>query len=159
MRPAVQTPPCATEVGFTPLTPEWLDRLLFIEASAYSHPWTRGNFLDAIGAGYQGLLLVADTELLGYFIAMNGVDEVHLLNITVAPCHQRQGWARLMLDALMLWARGRQAGCAWLEVRASNERARQIYAAYGFEQVGVRRHYYPAHHGEREDAIVMRFAL
>ena len=56
--------------------------------------------------------LVGDSSLLGYFIAMKGVDEVHLLNLTVAPEHQRQGWARVLLDALALWSRGQGAQCA-----------------------------------------------
>ena len=43
---------------------------------------------------------MAGDHLLGYFVAMLGVDEAHLLNITVAPAYQRQGWARVLLDAL-----------------------------------------------------------
>ena len=54
---------------------------------------------------------------------MKGVDEVHLLNITVAPALQRQGWAPLMLEALDGWSRAQGAQWLWLEVRASNERA------------------------------------
>ena len=53
---------------------------------------------------------------------MKGVDEVHLLNITVAPDYQGQGWGRVMLDALALWARGQGAQWLWLEVRTSNAR-------------------------------------
>jgi ribosomal-protein-alanine N-acetyltransferase len=43
----------------------------------------------------------------------------------------------------------------WLEVRASNERARRLYARRGFAEVGLRRGYYPAAQGRREDAVVM----
>ena len=54
-----------------------------------SHPWTRGNFIDSLAAGYAAQVLHgAHGELLGYFIAMEGVDELHLLNITVAPAAQ-----------------------------------------------------------------------
>ena len=100
--------------------------------------------------------------MLGYFVAMKGVDEVHLLNLTVAPPHQRQGWACVMLDALSLWGRGKGAQWLWLEVRLSNARARLIYERYGFHEVGLRRNYYPAggdKSAAREDAIVMSFAL
>ena len=43
----------------------------------------------------------------------------------------------------------------WLEVRASNERARRLYRRRGFAEAGLRRGYYPAPQGTREDAVVM----
>lgn len=141
------------------LTPVLLDALLAVEQRAYSHPWTRGNFTDALASGYQAQVLMAGDHLLGYFVAMMGVDEVHLLNLTVAPEFQRQGWARVLLEALALWSRGQGAQWLWLEVRASNLRAQQIYLAHGFRRVGERKRYYPADHGQREDAVVMSLSL
>ena len=84
-----------------------------------------------------------------------------MLNITVAPAYQRQGWARVMLDALTLWARGQGAQWLWLEVRVSNLRAKSVYESHGFRQVGRRPRYYPATGptGEREDALVMSLPL
>ena len=152
-------PADAMQASFAPLTTERLDALLAVEQAAYSHPWTRGNFIDALAAGYQAQLLVAGGQILGYFVAMPGVQEAHLLNITVAPAFQRQGWAHVMLDALALWARGQGAQWLWLEVRESNQRARQIYERHGFTQVGARKKYYPVHHGERETAILMSMSL
>ena len=66
----------------------------------------------------------------------------------------------MLLDALALWARGRGAQWLWLEVRASNLRAQQVYEAHGFRRVGERKRYYPAGHGQRrrrghEPAAVM----
>lgn len=151
--------PTPAEARFEPLTEERLDALLDIENQAYSHPWTRGNFRDALIAGYESLLLLGGDEIIGYFIAMKGVDEVHLLNITVAPAHQRQGWSRVLLDALALWARSVGAQWAWLEVRVSNQRAQAIYHAHGYRRVGERKRYYPALHGQREDAVVMSLKL
>lgn len=145
------------------MTTAWFDAVLRVEQSAYEHPWSQGNFIDSLQAGYQAQLLTAGPdahgELLGYFVAMKGVDEVHLLNITVAPAHLGQGWARVMLDALVLWSRGQGAQWLWLEVRVSNARAHAIYERYGFRHVGTRRQYYPAVDGQREDAVVMSLAL
>ncbi len=119
------------EAQFEAMTPAWLDAVVRVEQGAYDHPWTQGNFTDSLNAGYQAQLLTGgnapDAELLGYFVAMKGVDEVHLLNITVAPQHQRQGWARIMLDALAVWSRAQGAQWLWLEVRVSNTRAKAIY--------------------------------
>ncbi|RZJ55243.1 MAG: ribosomal-protein-alanine N-acetyltransferase [Acidovorax sp.] len=157
---ALPTPPTSSlEARFENLTLARLDAVLAVEARAYTHPWTRGNFTDALASGYQAQVLMAGDHLLGYFVAMLGVDEVHLLNITVAPEYQRQGWARVLLDALALWSRGRGAQWLWLEVRTSNLRAHGIYLAYGFRRVGERKRYYPAFDGQREDAVVMSFAL
>lgn len=142
-----------------PITAQRLDALLVAEQRSYSHPWTRGNFLDTLAAGHQALCLLAGDELLAYCVAMMGYKEAHLLNLTVVPEHRRQGWARTMLDALALWARAQHAEWLWLEVRASNLRAQQIYLRHGFVRVGVRKAYYPAARGEREDAVVMSLRL
>jgi ribosomal-protein-alanine N-acetyltransferase len=152
------------EARFEPMSSSWFDAMLHVEQSAYAHPWTAGNFSDSLKAGYEAQLLLGgdaglQSALLGYFVAMKGVDEVHLLNITVAPAHQRQGWARVMLDALALWSRGQGAQWLWLEVRVSNTRARTVYERYGFRHVGTRRDYYPAGSSAREDAVVMSLAL
>ncbi len=108
------------EAGFEPMVQERLTEVLPIERSAYEHPWTHGNFVDSLRSGYEAQLLCAGGQVLGYFVAMKGVDEVHLLNITVAPAWQGQGWGRLMLEALATWARGQGAQWLWLEVRAGN---------------------------------------
>ena len=147
------------EAHFEPLTAASLDAVLPIEQLAYSHPWSRSNFEDSLRAGYQAQTLCADDALIGYFVAMRGVDEVHLLNFTVAPQFQRQGWAQVMLDALTLWSRGQGAHWLWLEVRASNLRAQQVYAAHGYRQVGTRKNYYPYNEKAREDAVVMSLPL
>jgi len=132
-----------------------LDAVLAIETRAYAHPWNRTNFLDALTSGYQAQMVVADGRVLGYFVAMQGLDEVHLLNITVDPPYQGQGLARILLDALALWAQGLAAQTLWLEVRVGNMRAIHVYEAFGFRRVGMRKAYYPAGDGLREDAIVM----
>jgi ribosomal-protein-alanine N-acetyltransferase len=147
------------EARFEALTPEYLDAVLRVEQQSYAHPWLRSNFDDSLKSGYQAQLLMADATLLGYFVAMKGVDEVHLLNITVAPDYQRQGWAQVMLDALGLWARGQGAEWLWLEVRAGNVRAIEVYEAHGYRQVGMRKNYYPGDHGQRENALVMSLRL
>ncbi len=147
------------EVRLEPLAEALLDDVLRIEKSAYAHPWTRGNFADSLKSGYQMLALMGGERLIGYCVAMEGVDEVHLLNITVAPEFQGQGFGVLMLDALSLWARSRQAQWVWLEVRVSNTRAMQVYERFGYARVGERKHYYPASRGQREHAVVMSLKL
>ncbi|ROZ79072.1 ribosomal protein S18-alanine N-acetyltransferase [Ramlibacter sp. WS9] len=149
----------SVEAQFEPLTEARLDEIVAIERAAYGHPWTRGNFSDSLQSGYQAQLLTAGATVIGYFVAMKGVDEVHLLNITVAPALQGQGWGRVLLDALAVWSRGQGAQWLWLEVRVGNVRAQRIYEHHGYRRVGERKGYYPADGGKREDAVVMSLKL
>ncbi|MDE2394401.1 MAG: ribosomal protein S18-alanine N-acetyltransferase [Burkholderiales bacterium] len=137
-----------------------LNAVLAIENQAYEFPWTRGNFVDSLAAGY--LAAVVEEPLagvVGYYVAMAGMGEMHLLNLAVAPSWQGRGLAARLLQALV--ARCVEFGheALWLEVRASNARARSLYARLGFTEVGLRRAYYPARFAAREDAIVMRRTL
>ena len=150
---------CQREARFEPLTLQNLDAVLVVEHKTYAHPWSHGNFTDSLASGYQAQVLLGGDAVLGYFVAMKGVDEAHLLNITVDPTYQRQGWARVMLDALAIWAKGQGAEWLWLEVRSNNLRAIEVYEAQGYRRVGRRKNYYPAVDGQREDAIVMSLAL
>lgn len=142
-----------------PMTVNDLDAVLAVEARSYSHPWSRGNFTDSLAAGYLAEVLLADSaEVAGYFIAMAGVDELHLLNITVAPVWQGQGLGSALLAVVQQRARARGLATLWLEVRHGNQRARALYRRLGFAEVGLRRAYYPG--GEhREDAVVMTLAV
>jgi ribosomal-protein-alanine N-acetyltransferase len=141
------------------MTPENLDAVMAIEQVAYSHPWSRGNFRDSLNPLFDAQCLWLGDELLGYFLAMHGVEEMHLLNITVAPAHQGEGWGHMMLDALSLISRNVGAQTLWLEVRQSNARALQVYERYGFVRVGLRKDYYPADRQQREHAVVMSLKL
>ncbi len=133
-----------------------LDAVMAIEQRAYSFPWSRGNFIDSLAAGYAAqMLLDGDGRPIGYFVAMPGVDEMHLLNLTVDPHWQGRGLSHLLMDAVDACCDERHATMLWLEVRASNARARSLYARRGFNEVGLRRGYYPAAQGQREDAVVM----
>lgn len=137
-----------------------LEALMAIETAAYPYPWSRGNFIDSLAAGYHLRKRVdARGRWLGYFVAMNGVDETHLLNLTIAPEHQRRGHGRALLDELVRWSRERKASRLWLEVRESNLGAQALYRRYGFSDMGQRRGYYPSGPNGRENAIVMSLDL
>ena len=134
--------------------------VLAIEQQAYPLPWSQGNFIDSLAAGYAARVLrAADGAVVGYFLAMKGVDEMHLLNLTVVPSAQGQGMARLLLDEVCALCRAQHCAQLWLEVRVGNQRARDVYARYGFAEVGLRRGYYPGLAGAREDAVLMSLGV
>ncbi len=137
-----------------------IDEVVHIEQQAYPFPWTRGNFVDSLSTHYDAWVLRDANQLLaGYFLLMHAVDEVHLLNITVRPDLQGRGVGRLLLDKVRQQATEAGMTSVLLEVRPSNQHALMVYGHLGFEHIGLRKNYYPAGSGEREDAIVMRLTL
>jgi len=135
-----------------------LDEVMAIERAIYSHPWTRGNFVDSLNAGYECRCLRLGAELLGYFVVMVAAQEAHLLNLSIDAGHQRRGLGSgLLRDAADL-ARRLGARNVFLEVRPSNRGAQALYTRFGFRKIGTRRGYYPAQAG-REDAIVLTLPL
>lgn len=135
-----------------------LDGVLAIEKAVYSHPWTRGNFADSIGAGYECRCLWLGAELLGYFVLMVAAHEAHLLNLSIGAGHQRRGLGSGLLRDAAECARRLGARNVFLEVRPSNRGAQALYTRFGFRKIGTRRGYYPAHSG-REDALVLTLPL
>lgn len=133
---------------------EDIDAVLAIEERVQAYPWTRGNFVDALAAGYDGWVAREDDAVIGFAVLMRAVDEIHLLAIGIAPELQRGGRGRALLRFATRQAR--EAGMArmLLEARPSNTAAIAFYQQAGFEEIGRRRGYYPASAG-REDAIVM----
>lgn len=143
-----------------PMTEASLDAVMALEHAVYPFPWTRGNFADALAGGYPAWLLLdpAGDRLAGYCVALDGFEETHLLNITVASERRRQGLARRLFASLEAHALATGSRRLWLEVRPSNAVARAAYERLGFRPAGVRKGYYPAH-GGREDAIVLSLEL
>ena len=150
----------AEQLTYAPMVVGDIDDVFALETSVYPHPWTRGNFVDSLSSGYNcWVLRDAAGQLVGYFLLMAVVDEAHLLNVAVAKERQREGLGRYLLDKIAACARGLTMDSILLEVRPSNLRALKIYETYGFSEIGRRRAYYPAHNGQREDAIVMKVPL
>lgn len=82
--------------------------------------------------------------------------EAELESIAVAPQHREHGVGCALLKAVIAWAAEMQAGCLYLEVRAGNTRALQLYVAAGFLPSGTRTGYYA---GPVEDAVCMRLTM
>lgn len=151
IRPAEET--------FEPVLCADLEAIALVENEIYQFPWTRGNFQDALSAGYSAWMLLGPRrEIITYSIVMIAIDEAHLLNLSVARGYQRAGYGWRTLEWMAQRARDYRARSMLLEVRPSNLDALRLYSRYGFTRIGVRRGYYPALNG-REDAIVMRITL
>lgn len=129
-----------------------------IETVNFPFPWTAGNFKDSINSGHICLVLEIDEVMVGYAILMMVLDEAHLLNISVSSAWKGKGWGRHLLNYMMQISREKGGLNMFLEVRPSNVSAITLYESLGFNEMGVRPGYYPAHNG-REDAVLMGVAL
>lgn len=147
-------------LSFAPMTVGDVDEVHALECSVFPHPWSRANFTESLASGYDAWTARdAAGQLAGYYLLMYAVDEAHLLDVAVAAGRQRQGLGRHLLDRIGARAREQGMRSVFLEVRPSNERALAVYRRYGYHEIGRRKAYYPAHGGQREDAIVMRIDL
>jgi ribosomal-protein-alanine N-acetyltransferase len=134
---------------------EDLPAVLAIETAAYEFPWTLGIFHDCLRVGYPAFVAeVASAGIVGYGVMSVAAAECHLLNICVHPSWQRLGLGGEIVEYLLDVARRKRATLALLEVRVSNQAAYRLYTRLGFDEVGTRKHYYPARQG-REDAVIL----
>ncbi|WP_298220635.1 ribosomal protein S18-alanine N-acetyltransferase [Halothiobacillus sp.] len=129
-----------------------------IEQAAHIFPWSERVFKDCMRSGYYLDGAYDRSTLLGFSVVMPILNEWHLLNLCVDPKRQRRGVGRLLLEYMIEQAKKAEVDSLWLEVREGNAGAKQLYSAYGFEQVGLRKAYYPAKQG-REDALVLTRTL
>jgi len=157
------------ELSFLPMQSADLDAVLDIESVSHIHPWTRGNFTDSLAAGHWAYCIRPHVDqvikgsyldpaiLWAYCILFPAVDELHLLNITVSPKLRKLGLGSRMMAAIEGVAAQQKIPRIILEVRPSNIAAVTLYQKLGYEQIGVRKNYYPAdpNLGVREDALVM----
>ncbi len=164
-------------------TADDVDAIWQLEQAAYPLPWSRASLADVVAhqgsncGEYVVQLLweqtqeqtaaptaasqppIAHKALQGYFVAMLGFEEMHLLNLAVHPNFQGRGCGLLLLQHLQNWARWCGARTLWLEVRQSNLRAHALYRRFGFTDVALRQNYYPTPSGGREHAVVMQLPL
>lgn len=131
-----------------------LEAVLANELAAYEFPWTLGILRDCLRVGYVCYVCEAAEGIVGHGVMSVAAGECHLLNVCVHPDRQRRGFGRLLVEFLLDLARTRGARAALLEVRASNVAAYKLYTGMGFDEIGLRKNYYPAARG-REDAILL----
>ncbi len=139
-----------------------LAAVLVCEHAAYSSPWSEGIFRDCLRVGYACMVAQTRDMIVGHGIMSVAAGECHLLNICVHPLFQRLGIGRRMVRRLLALARREEADTAFLEVRASNAGAIALYRSEGFDDIGIRKGYYPSTEADpsrREDALMMARAL
>ena len=141
-----------------PMRESDVDDVMEVETSAYSHPWTAGIFHDCLRVGYCCWVCILDANIIGHGVMSIAAGECHILNICLHPDWQHRGLGRKLVAKLLDIARQRQADTAFLEVRQSNRVALALYRSMGFNEIGIRRGYYPTDNG-RENARILALNL
>ena len=130
------------------------DRLYEIEQQAHLVPWSLGTLKNNQGERYLNLKLIENNQIIGFAICQTVLDEANLFNIAILPSHQGNGLGKLLLNELIARLKEKGVQTLWLEVRESNP-ARFLYEKIGFNEVDIRKNYYPKPSGGRENAVVM----
>ncbi len=150
-------------LSLRPMKLDDLDAIMAIEPTIYSHPWTRGNFSDSLNSGYSAWVLQENEIMIGYSLLMLVMDEAHLLNLSIVKPQQKRGLGRYLLEHMLKIAKTHHATSMFLEVRPSNASAIALYENMGFNEMALRRGYYPADpktsENGREDAVLMGLVL
>jgi ribosomal-protein-alanine N-acetyltransferase len=135
-----------------------LEAIHAIESASFGDPWSLDAFRDLVDHPRAKMEVAIDAEggVLGYAIAWYVADESEIANIAVAPNARRRGVGAMLLDRILRAAAEFGAQSVFLEVRESNEEARKLYGARGFEIAGRRVKYYRK---PDEDALIMRRKL
>ncbi len=155
---AVNQPLPVYALRFRPMRMADLTSVVRNETRAYAFPWTPGIFADCITARYECWVAHREERVLGHGVLSVAAREAHILNVCIARDDQGRGYGRQLVEHLLRRARIRGADMVFLEVRPSNVVAGRLYESLGFNEIGIRRDYYPAPKGH-EDARVLAMQL
>ena len=142
-------------IAISPIEAQDFDALYVIEQAARAVPWSLGTLKNNQGERYLNLKIAEDHHIYGFAICQTVLDEATLFNIAIDPQKQGLGLGRQLLNELITQLRQKGILTLWLEVRESNKKAQALYDSLGFNQVDIRKNYYPTLDGKRENAVVM----
>ncbi len=136
-----------------------LPTVMKIETTAYRFPWTLQIFKDCLRVGYSARVLELDYSLIGYGVMSMAAGKAHILNLCLHPELQQCGYGRRILKDLLALAKRKNVKSVFLEVRQSNQAAINLYHKAGFNQIGVRKKYYPKGDKGQEDGLIFAMEL
>ena len=163
-RASISTP---SEVSITRMTEHDLLEIVEIEETCGLSPWGWDSYHRELNSGANAIMLVATIEhskrvlaegkrTAGFIVARVIVNELHINNIAVRPAFQQMGIGAQLLNAALAEGISQGSVMSFLEVRASNSAAQNLYERCGFRIVGRRNDYYRE---PLEDALIMSLLL
>lgn len=141
------------------MRPEDVAAVMAIERRSFSSNWPRTAFERELSRNAMARYLVLELTgedgavgLAGFAGLWLMLDEAHVVTVAVLPEYRGRSFGSLLVHGLLDVATAHQMSVATLECRVSNTPARQLYARYGFYEVGLRKRYYS---DNQEDAVIM----
>ena len=132
---------------------EHLDAMVALEQECFTTPWSRNSFASEMENDDAHVTVAMDgEEVLGLALFHRMGYEGELYNIAVWPKYRGRGIGKALLQDVMENAKKNEVTRIYLEVRRSNDPAREMYRKAGFQICGIRKNYYEA---PVEDAVLM----
>lgn len=133
---------------------EYINSLLVLEQRIFPDPWNKDMFINEIQSELSSfkLLLNENDEVIAYFGLWVIQDEGHINNLAVDLPYRGKGIGDILMAEIFDIGKKNNLNVYYLEVRASNIHAKNLYKRYGFFEAGLRRNYYK---NPTEDAILM----
>lgn len=128
-----------------------------MERQCFSDPWSEKSVASELDNPLS-LWLIAEVDgvVAGYVGSQTVLDSADMMNLAVSPSFRRQGIGERLVNCLTEELKEKGVKTLLLEVRVSNEPAKELYQKLGFEIVGKRPRYYEK---PREDALILRKEL
>lgn len=134
-------------------TLENLEDIFKIEESVFAHPWSLESLKNLMEDENSVAFVAVDNEVICGYCGVNTIlDEGYITNVAVLENYRKQGIGRMLVNALLDFAKEKSLAFLTLEVRKSNTPAINLYSKNGFEKVGERKNYYTS---PTENALLM----
>lgn len=125
-----------------------------LEKMCFNDPWSINSISSELDNRLSlWLVAVEEDRVIGYVGSQTVLGETDMMNIAIHPDHRKRGIATALIESLIQKLTEQGSHSLMLEVRASNEPAKSLYAKIGFIAVGIRKNYY---RNPREDALILR---
>ncbi len=124
-----------------------------LELVCFTSPWTMEAYIEELDNPTSYYLTAKQHgEVVGFGGMWAIVDEAHIVTLATSPAHRRQGIAHQLMTVFMAEAKARGVREITLEVRIGNTPARTLYESFGFQNLAIRKKYYP---DNGEDGVIM----
>jgi ribosomal-protein-alanine N-acetyltransferase len=126
-----------------------------IDQASFSLPWPESSYRYEVESNQAARCLVAEEgtgEIVAMIVSWMILDELHIATLATRTDRRRTGIGSQILRQALADARSGGAQRAFLEVRAGNLAAQEMYLKLGFAITGRRPRYY---RDNGEDAILM----
>ena len=139
---------------FTEMREAHVSQIAELEKLCFTTAWSEKSIASELTNDLAVWMVALDGDrVVGYIGSQTAGGETDMMNVAVHPDYRRQGIAQILIELLIPELQRRCSTALSLEVRASNEPAKQLYEKLGFVEVGRRKNYY---RDPKEDALILR---